>query len=224
MDREVVRRRNLPHWDVPSAAYFVTTCLANSISANGWLDIKAYRQELENRPKPAYMSAADAVLHQWKLTFARMDRWLDEVPAVRWLELPELASIVVDAFYFFAGQQYDLLGFVVMPSHIHWVFQPLTEWTETLKGKATPRERICKSRNQHTALECNRRLGRRGTFWQHESYDHWIRDVDELERILLYIEGNPAKAGLVKRPEDWPFSSAFDRKQQGLELGQSLRR
>ena len=85
-------------------------------------------------------------------------------------------------------------------------------------------QRICKGRNQHTALECNRRLGREGAFWQHESYDHWIRDAEEMERILLYVDGNPVKAGLVESPEDWPFSSAHDRKQAGLELGQPLRR
>jgi hypothetical protein len=32
---EVIRRRRLPHWDVPTAAYFVTTCLEGSIPPKG---------------------------------------------------------------------------------------------------------------------------------------------------------------------------------------------
>jgi hypothetical protein len=35
-----VRVRHLPHWDVPGATYFVTTCLAGSIPAQGFLDLE----------------------------------------------------------------------------------------------------------------------------------------------------------------------------------------
>jgi hypothetical protein len=86
----------------------------------------------------------------------------------------------------------------------------------------SPRQRIQHSINRHTALECNRLRGVTGSFWQRESYDHWIRDVEELERIIRYAEANPVKAGLVEAPEDWPFSSAHDRKLFGLEFGEPL--
>jgi hypothetical protein len=84
--------------------------------------------------------------------------------------------------------------------------------------KRTPREQIVHRRNRHTAWECNQLLGVRGAFWQHESYDHWIRDAEELERIILYIEANPVKAGLSAAPELWPFSSARDRRQPQTEI------
>jgi len=134
---------------------------------------------------------------------------------------------VVKALYYFAGQRYDLLAFVVMPSHIHWVFQPLEQWVAGLKPgrrERTPREHIVHSVNRHTAAECNTIRGAQGVFWQHESYDHWIRDAEELERIILYIEGNPVKAGLVQTPQEWPYSSAFDRARAGLEFGCPLTR
>jgi REP-associated tyrosine transposase len=52
-------------------------------------------------------------------------------------------------------------------------------------------------------------LGRTGEpFWQKESYDHWVRDQAEFERIRVYIENNPVKAGLVKVPKQYPWSSA----------------
>ena len=63
-----------------------------------------------------------------------------------------------------------------------------------------------------TAREANRVLGRTGErFWQAESYDHWVRDDHELERIVAYIENNPVKAGLVARPEEYRWSSAAER-------------
>ena len=52
-------------------------------------------------------------------------------------------------------------------------------------------------------------LGRRGeSFWQHESYDHWVRSERELRRIVAYIEENPVSAGMADTSKDWPWSSA----------------
>jgi len=45
-------------------------------------------------------------------------------------------------------------------------------------------------------------------FWQDESFDHWIRNPGEWHKIRKYIEQNPVAAGLVDKPEDWPWSSA----------------
>lgn len=124
------------------------------------------------------MSEAEWSLRNWKLSFARLDSWLDEKPAARHLADRQLAQIAVDAMFWFAGARYDLLAFVVMPSHIHGVFQP--------------------------------------------SYDHWVRDVEELERIIRYIEANPVKAGLCQSSEEWMLSSAHCRKLAGSEFGEAL--
>lgn len=102
---ETVRRRRLPHWEVPDAAYFVTTCLADSIPAQGLLDIERYRAELEQRPRPKDLSEPEWRYRIDKLLFARRDSWLDERPAVRYLEDPPLARAVVDSLYHFAGQR-----------------------------------------------------------------------------------------------------------------------
>jgi hypothetical protein len=44
-------------------------------------------------------------------------------------------------------------------------------------------------------------------FWQDESYDRWVRDAREFERIASYIEMNPVSAGLCASPEDFRWSS-----------------
>jgi type I restriction enzyme R subunit len=223
MDEEIVRRRDLPHWDVPGAAYFVTTCLHGSLPAQGLLDVAQFRAELRNHPRPRDVTAADWRTRQWKREFARLDRWLDLQPACRVLEDARLAQAVVNAMLFFAGERYDLFAFAVMPSHFHWLFQPRSKWVDALPAdRRTPRERITYSINRFTAKTCNALLNAQGTFWQRESYDHWVRDVEELERIIRYIEENPVKAGMVQSPEQWLFSSAKLRQLAGLEWGMPL--
>jgi type I restriction enzyme R subunit len=220
MDRERLRRRNLPHWDVPGAAYFVTSCLEGSIPALGLLQISRYRAGLEGRPKPAELSDAEWKVHRWKLSFVRVEEWLDSNPARRDLEDPALAAEVVTSFFHFAGERYDLLAYVVMPSHVHWLFRPLPVWVASLTDdERSPRERIVYSINRYTATVCNRLVGRKGSFWQTESYDHWVRDAEEMERIIRYIEDNPVKARLVQQSHEWRFSSAFARRVHPTERG-----
>ncbi len=84
-----------------------------------------------------------------------------------------------------------------MANHVHVLLDPklpLRVITQGIKG--------------FTAREANQFLKRKGAFWQDESFDHWVRNQSEFCRIKSYIERNPVVAGLVERPENWPWSSA----------------
>src|SRR3954454_3090174 len=96
MDRERVRRRHLPHWDMPGAPYFVTTCLEGSIPARGLLELARYRAELGQRARPAELSPGDWNALCWKRLFVRLEGWLDGQPAQRMLGNPDLAQVVVN--------------------------------------------------------------------------------------------------------------------------------
>ena len=74
-----------------------------------------------------------------------------------------------------------------MPNHVHVIFQPMQTWTLA---------KIIHSWKSFTVHRANKLLGRAGEFWQRESYDHLIRDSNEMERISRYIANNPAKAKL----------------------------
>jgi len=94
--------------------------------------------------------------------------------------------------------RYDLHSFVVMANHVHVLLTPKIEL-----------QRITRSLKGITARLSNQILQRtKQPFWQQESYDHWCRDDVEFQRIRDYIARNPVKAGLVKKPEEWPWSSA----------------
>ena len=122
-----------------------------------------------------------------------------------------VAAAVRDAMLYFAGDRYDLLAYVVMPNHVHWVFRPLPAWNDRREQGGdcrSAREVVVHSFCRHSAIVCNRMLRRTGPFWQHESYDRVVRNDAELQRIVDYVELNPVKAGLCDRPEAWEFSSA----------------
>ena len=49
-----------------------------------------------------------------------------------------------------------------------------------------------------------------GLLWQPRFFDRALRTVKEYYEKVEYIQLNPVRAGLVKRAEDWPWSSARD--------------
>jgi hypothetical protein len=228
----VFRRRHLPHWDVEDQPIFITACLEGSISAAGLSNLRKYRNELDQRPKPDRINENEWEYKKQKLIFRRMDELLDFKSHVRHLEDDCQAEIVQDAFLHFADERYDLLGFVVMPSHHHWVFLPDEAWSNEAveqlirngKKRRTPREIISHSIQSYTGTMCNRIRNATGSYWQVETFDHWIRDDDELLRVITYIENNPVAAGLVPNPEDWKWSSARIRKLAGLKPGEPIRK
>ena len=89
--------------------------------------------------------------------------------------------------------RYDLYAWAVMPNHVHAIFLPHQDMAAIM--------RWLKSRTSRVA---NRILGRSGAFRQEESFDHWVRSAEELQRLIQYVETNPAKAGL----QEWQYSSA----------------
>jgi REP element-mobilizing transposase RayT len=117
-----------------------------------------------------------------------------------WLKDERVAPLVVRSLRFAQDRLglYELRAWVVMPNHVHILIYPQTEL-----------ERITRAVKTFTAREANSILHRTGQpFWQDESYDHWIRSRDEMEDTVRYIESNPVAAGLVRTPEEWPWSSA----------------
>lgn len=225
MMKEQFRRRRLPHYDKPGAIYFVTSCLNGSIPALGLNQIAKYRQFLAGKAIPQGMTTQQWARHKWKLEFAKSDQWLDQHPAARHLESEALAAEVENTLLHFAGERYAIWAWVVMPSHFHWVFEPLLRWVKGLGDSAddrTPRERIMHSIKRHSARQCNRIRGLRGTFWQDESYDHCVDNVDELQRVIEYVEQNPVKADLVDDASEFRFSSASYRKAKCVPPGRPL--
>ena len=49
-----------------------------------------------------------------------------------------------------------------------------------------------------------------GKLWQRQFYDHVIRNEVDFFETLEYIEMNPVRKGLVRRPDEWPYTGKVD--------------
>ena len=143
---------------------------------------------------PSFRKCAD-----YGHAFAQRDLRLDRKKnGPLWLRKSEVAQCFLMNLLDGAGGQYELHAFVIMSNHVHLLLTPWIELatiTRAIKGKS--------------ARQANALVGRTGlSFWQDESFDHWIRHPRQFERVRTYIERNPVRAGPVERPEQWPYSSA----------------
>ncbi len=231
LHQETITRRNLPHWYVPGAMHFVTYRLVGTIPEHVLHRLREERAQHLRGFRLADRSSAQHRERAQKLFFAAYDRYLDQHREIDWLIQPALAALVRGNLLHHNGSKYDLLAYCVMPNHVHALLQPREgsstagpESREVLADETadaqSPLAQVMHSLKSYTAHEANKILRRSGPFWQGESYDHWVRDEEELERIVEYIAFNPVKADLVKQPHEWFFCSAHDRfLQDGSLLG-----
>ncbi len=150
--------------------------------------------------------------HQ-KAYFEKFDALLDgSTSGPHWLADERVASCTAEAMHFHDGKGYDLLAYTVMPNHVHLVctLQPEKKPMRATPGKHAvakyPLTEILQSIKRFTAKNGNRILQREGQFWQHESYDHLIRNSEELLRILYYTINNPVKARLCGTWHEWEWT------------------
>lgn len=220
MSHDRVTKGNLPHWYKPGHAHFVTYRLAGSIPQHllrQWRTERLAQSRVNSTDSEEQTSKRDRA---HKIFFKKYDQHLDRSDGIRWLEKPDVAELIRENLYYHHGSLYQLLSWCVLPNHVHLLFQPLESkavqqviGADERSDSNGPLARIMHSLKSYTANAANKLLDRSGSFWQAESYDHWVRDADELDRIHTYIQLNPVKAELCERPEQWRFSSSFDRYQ-----------
>ena len=150
----------LPHWTREGATYSVTFRLADSLPRpvlEQWVfereDISRTAQQLGRPLTPQ----EDRRLQE--LFSERVESYLDAGEGKCWMRDDAIAAIVAGALLHFDGRRYLLHAWCVMPNHVHVVVQPLAGYE--LPG-------ITHTWKSFTAKEANRKLGRRGKFWQPE--------------------------------------------------------
>ncbi len=87
-------------------------------------------------------------------------------------------------------------AYVVMPEHVHLLI------SEPERAQLSVALQMLK---QNTGRQLRPPEG--GPFWQPRYYDFNVWSEAKRIEKLRYIHRNPVKRGLVKRPEDWPWSS-----------------
>jgi REP element-mobilizing transposase RayT len=113
------------------------------------------------------------------------------------LAVPANAAVIIDALRFVEGTKRTCsLAWVVMPDHVHWMFQLRT-------GTLAACMQMFKSRSGRLL---NQTLGREASLWQPGYFDHAVRGDESLRRQAVYIAANPVRAGLADRLGEYPHA------------------
>lgn len=210
-----IRQRNLPHWRQPGATYFVTFRLGDALprrildklrsDRRRWLEehgVIAVRQAIPGRPSSAaasrFLSESYRAYRVW--LSEQIENYLAAGYGACWLRSSDVREIVENSLAHFDGERYTLDDYVIMPNHAHAIVTPRDE---------IDLSSVMHSWKSYTANRINRLVGRKGRLWQDESYDHIVRDEDELIGYRRYIADNPRRARL--RDGEYSLrSGAFD--------------
>jgi REP element-mobilizing transposase RayT len=60
------------------------------------------------------------------------------------------------------------------------------------------------------AVEIVRELKFSGKVWQEEFFDHVLRSSESYSQKWDYVKENPVRAGLVRRPDEWPWQGGVE--------------
>ena len=90
----------------------------------------------------------------------------------------------------------DTYAFVVMPDHLHWLFTLKTPLALSM---------VMRRVKARTALYLSRLGLCARPIWQPGFHDRVVRSDEELVTFGDYIVHNPVRAGLVERPNQYPY-------------------
>ncbi len=93
-----------------------------------------------------------------------------------------------------------LYNYVVMNNHTHLLIKLVA--TENISI-------IMHSINRWYARWYNEHYKRKGHFWEDRFYGELVKDDIQLLAVMRYIDLNPVRAGLCKKPAEWLYSGAY---------------
>jgi len=180
-----ITQRHLPHWEQEGATYSVTFRLADSLPESKVTELRKERELWLANPPQNPTEEDHKAFH---LLFSKkIEECLDAGMGSCLLKEDAASKIIENALRHFDGERYELRAWSVMPNHVHVVFTP--------KASHELKE-ILHSWKSFTAHELNKLTGKTGQVWLNETYDHIIRNDEELWQTIDYVESNALRAGL----------------------------
>ena len=110
-----------------------------------------------------------------------------------------------------AVHPFEILAIVLLPDHLHAIWTLPDNDTDYSSRWARIKERFTRQYlatggEEGPVSPARKERGERGV-WQRRFWEHTVEDEDDLKRCLDYSHHNPAKHGLVKRVQDYPWST-----------------
>lgn len=111
----------------------------------------------------------------------------------------------------------QIFAYCLMPNHFHFLLRP-NETCSTLIRQGSiylsPLSNGFRKLLSYYAQATNAKFGNTGSMFRQKTKSKWVIEHisgnnkrSYFETCLEYIHQNPVKAGLVKKPEDWKWSS-----------------
>ena len=226
LDYQQVTQRRRPHITSVDGILFVTFRLVDSIPKSIVRSYRAKVRWLQNQLEKHVDSSSEQVdeFSVWRTRLETLHReWFLKTEEIlhraqhgpTWMSEPEIAEKVAGNLRRLDGEAYRLDAFSVMSNHVHTIFKPFVSESEFLTlirwnglsaiDRHPGLAKIMHSLKGRSARECNLVLGRTGGFWEHESFDHVVRQ-GKFDKTVRYVLNNPVKAGLVDYWEDWRWN------------------
>jgi putative transposase len=114
------------------------------------------------------------------------------------LQAKDFARIAVSLSRMRQKHGFSLTAWVLLPDHRHAIFYPPYPLTIS---------RLFQAVKVSSTIAVNLHRRERGELWQERFFDHALRTVRDYHDKVEYIHLNPVKRGLVRKPEDWKWSS-----------------
>lgn len=119
-----------------------------------------------------------------------------------------------------AQYPFTIDAWVLLPDHMHAIWTlPENDANFSLRWQLIKRyvTRECGAfLNRPEWINASKAKHQEATLWQRRFWEHQVRDINDYKIHMDYCHFNPVKHGLVKRVQDWPYSSFH--KQVGLGL------
>ena len=97
--------------------------------------------------------------------------------------------------------RFALIAYCFMPDHVHLAVRGRTTESDLQRFAKMAKQRVAHLARTQFAIPM---------IWQGGYYERIVR-AQAMESLVRYILNNPVQAGLVKRPEDYPFSGVDTR-------------
>ena len=220
MEKKEFYKHNLPHFQQPEQAYFVTWSLKDAVPKKALI---RYTRKLEllksqiagaaNSDSPDFKKrgseTAPPELQKLKMEYYTLRKKYikayddlldaDRNPHIN-LSKPEHTKVIIETLKFWDGVKLENYAFCVMSNHVHWVFRV---FEKDKNGDPVYLQDILYSVKRFSASRINVLENRKGELWQKESFDTTIRNEKHLARAIEYTLNNPVSAGIVKEWKDW---------------------
>ncbi|HKL34381.1 MAG TPA: transposase [Tangfeifania sp.] len=204
-------RHNLPHFQQPGQAYFVTWILKDAVPPKAFPKYTNKLQQLRNqielhKQKKSEKNFIDGLQKEYYSVRKKYMKAFDDLLALSKNKTVDLShsentGIISETIHFWDNIKLKNIAYSIMPNHVHWV---LEVFEKDENRNPVYLQDIMQSVKRQSARQINLREGRAGKLWQKENFDTTIRDEKHMYNAIEYTLNNPVNAGLVKNRDNWP--------------------